>query len=45
MSEIDNMDMLGFLKVRAWQTRDEKRRKERRPAYIDEVWPSLKPIE
>ena len=40
MDEIDRMDMLGFLKVRAWQAR---RKKTPRQRYIDEVWTKMKP--
>lgn len=43
MSEIDGMDMLGFLRVRAWSARKEKEKKQPRRAYIDQVWQSLKP--
>ena len=43
MSEIDGMDMLGFLHVRAWNARKEKEKKQPRRAYIDQVWQSLKP--
>ena len=43
MSEIDGMDMLGFLRVRAWSARKEKEKKQPRHAYIDQVWQSLKP--
>lgn len=43
MSEIDSMDMLGFLRVRAWSARKEKEKKQPRHAYIDQVWQSLKP--
>lgn len=42
MSEIDSMDMLGFLRVRAWNASREKQKKTPRRAYIDEVWPNLK---
>ena len=42
MSEIDSMDMLGFLRVRAWNASREKQKKAPRQAYIDEVWPNLK---
>ena len=41
--EIDRMDMPGFLKIRAWNARYEKKKKEPKPRYIDEVWPNLKP--
>ena len=43
MDEIDRMDMPGFLKIRAWNARYEKKKKEPKPRYIDEVWPNLKP--
>ena len=43
MAEIDQMDMLGFLKLRAWNASREKAKKEPRQAYIDEVWSGLKP--
>lgn len=42
MSEIDQMDMLGFLRVRAWDARQEKKKKGPKRAFIDEVWPKLK---
>ena len=42
MREIDEMDMLGFLKVRAWDARREydKARITPKKAFIDEVWPT-----
>ena len=42
MQEIDGMDMLGYLRVRAWDARREQRRRNApaRKAYIDEVWPA-----
>ena len=43
MQDIDQMDMLGFLKIRAWNARKEQKKKEPIPRYIDEVWPGLKP--
>ena len=42
MKEIDEMDLLGFLRVRAWNVRKKKKAKPRR-ATIDTVWPELKP--
>ncbi|MEG1195103.1 MAG: hypothetical protein RSE58_05940 [Clostridia bacterium] len=42
MKEIDEMDMLGFLRIRAWDARREKIKKEPHPAFIDQVWPKLK---
>ena len=32
MSEIDSMDMLGFLGVRAWNARKEKKKKKTPPS-------------
>ena len=43
MAEIDQMDMLGFLRIRAWNANREHKKKELQPRYIDEVWPGLKP--
>jgi len=43
MQEIDEMDMLGFLQIRAWNAKEEQKKKEPKPAYIDEVWAQLKP--
>ena len=43
MREIDEMDMLGFLRIRAWNARREQKKKEPRRAYIDEVWSHLTP--
>ena len=42
MTEIDGMDMLGFLRLRAWDAQREKKKSRPKPAYIDEVWPDLK---
>ena len=41
-NEIDRMDMLGFLRIRAWSAKRECKKKEPRRAFIDEVWPELK---
>ena len=39
MKEIDEMDMLGFLRLRAWgATRDHEKKKPRQ-RFTDEVWP------
>ena len=48
MQEIDQMDMLGFLKIRAWNAQQKKTKKEEKKAApvrstIDRVWPGLKP--
>ena len=43
MVEIDEMDMLGFLRLRAWDARREHEKKKPRQRFIDEVWPRLKP--
>ena len=41
MKEIDEMDMLGFLRLRAWDAAREQEKPRQR--FIDEVWPGLKP--
>ena len=43
MDEIDRMDMPGFLKIRAWNAKQEQKKRKPRQRYIDEVWSSLKP--
>ncbi len=43
MQDIDEMDMQGFLKIRAWNACREKRKKEPRRRFIDEVWADVKP--
>ena len=43
MTEIDQMDMLGFLHIRAWNANRTKAKKEPKSAFIDEVWPGLSP--
>ena len=43
MAEIDQMDMLGFLKIRAWNAKREQKKKEPKRAFIDEVWASVQP--
>ena len=40
--DIDRMDMLGFLRIRAWSARREQKKKEPKRAYINQVWPDLK---
>ena len=45
MDEIDHMDMPGFLKIRAWNAKQEQKKKEPRQRYIDEVWSGLKPAQ
>lgn len=43
MEEIDHMDMLGFLRIRAWSAKKEHVKKQPQRKYIDEVWGNLKP--
>ena len=43
MKEIDEMDMLGFLRLRAWDATREQEKKKPRKRFIDEVWPGMKP--
>ena len=37
------MDMLGFLRLRAWDAVREQEKKKPRKRFIDEVWPEVKP--
>ena len=39
MTDIDNMDMLGFFQVRAWEANRVKATKAPKRRFIDEVWP------
>ena len=41
MKEIDEMDMLGFLRLRAWDATREQEKKRPRQRFIDEVWPGV----
>ena len=43
MKEIDEMDMLGFLRLRAWDAAQERKKKEPKHSYIDLVWPNVQP--
>lgn len=43
MQDIDGMDMLGYLKMRAWKAGREKKKAEPKRKFIDEVWTDLKP--
>ena len=43
MQEVDGMDMLGFLRLRAWDAQREHIKKQPKPGYIDQLWPSVKP--
>ena len=43
MHEIDSMDMLGFLKLRAYNARKQAEKNKPKPTFIDTVWPGLKP--
>ena len=43
MQDIDEMDILGYLKIRAWKLRREEDKKKPVRRYIDDVWPGLKP--
>ena len=40
MQEIDSMDMLGFMQIRAWDANRAAKKAQPQTAYIDEVWPS-----
>ena len=43
MKEIDEMDMLGFLRIWAWNAQREKDKKTPHSKFIDEVWTNVKP--
>ena len=43
MNEIDSMDMLGFLRIRAWNAQREQQKKQPQRRCIDEVWSQLSP--
>ena len=43
MKDIDEMDMVGYIRLRAWNAINEKRKNEPRPNTIDNVWPGLRP--
>ena len=43
MRDIDEMDMLGYLEIRAWNSSRAQAKAESGKRYIDEVWPGLKP--
>ena len=43
MKEIDEMDMLGFLRVRAWGIARKVKKVAPKKSFIDQVWPSVKP--
>ncbi len=39
MDEIDRMDMLGFLRIRAWAIKKEEAPPKPKRQYIDQIWP------
>jgi hypothetical protein len=41
MRDIDEMDMLGYLKVRAWKAKREHEKQQPVRRYIDEVWGNM----
>ena len=43
MTEIDQTDLFGFLRVGVGNARQEKEEKKPRPRPIDEVWPNVAP--
>ena len=43
MKDIDVMDMVGYIRLRAWNASREKKKNTPRPSTIDNVWPGLKP--
>jgi len=43
MREIDEMDLPGFLRIRAWDACWEQKRREPKSAFIDQLWPGVSP--
>ncbi len=43
MKDIDEMDMVGYIRLRAWNANREKEKNVPRPSTIDNVWPGLRP--
>lgn len=43
MNEIDQTDLPGFLRIRAWNARKNNKSAEPKPAFIDTAWPSVRP--
>ncbi len=43
MREIDEMDMVGYIRMRAWNASWKRQKNEPRRTTIDRVWPGLKP--
>ena len=43
MQEIDDMDMLGFLRIRAWKAKQTQKKPTGTKKCIDQVWPGLRP--
>ena len=43
MCDIDDMDLLGYLRVRIWAIKREKKKNEPKPQYIDQIWKTLQP--
>lgn len=43
MKENDEVDMPGFLRIRAWNAQRERDKKTPRQKFIDEVWTNVKP--
>ncbi|MEG1192712.1 MAG: hypothetical protein RR296_10425 [Clostridia bacterium] len=43
MKDIDEMDMVGFLLLRAWDAGREQEKRAPKRGFIDQVWASVKP--
>ena len=43
MRDIDEMDILGYLMIRAWKAKREHEKKQPVHRYIDEVWGNMQP--
>ena len=43
MKEIDEMDLPGFLRIRAWNAKRNKTAAKPKKNFIDKVWPGVRP--
>ena len=43
MTEIDQADLLGYLRIQAWNAKKKHPTEEQSKAFIDTVWPSVRP--
>ena len=43
MKEIDEMDLPGFLRIRAWNAKRKRTAAKPKKNFIDKVWPGVRP--